>query len=346
MPVKKFTAAARGILVLSVAAMALAGCGSSNDDSSTSTAAATAAAATTTGGGTTTKPLNIALITNDLTPYYTTVDAGAEAAAKKLNVKLTWGAPDKTDLATQVQYLQAVAARKPDGIVMSVFDAKGMVGALKQIKDKGIPVITVDTDISDPSLRLGYIGSNNKTGGELAAQTMAKLVPAGATVAHEGYTPGIQSVDDRKAGWESGIAAAGLKDGGSQYDKADLPSVQAAAAALLQRNPSLAGIFSDYQTGVVGTATAVKAAGKVGKVKIVGFDAAPDEVELLRSGVVDALLVQKAYSMGDDGVTQLAAYLRDKTPVPDHTETGFVVATKANIDTPAVKQYVYRAAKG
>jgi ribose transport system substrate-binding protein len=342
---KKLVAAAKATLVLGLAGVAFAGCGSSSGSSGTASGSASTGAtgASSSGGG---KQLDIALITNDLTPYYTTVDAGAEAAAKKLNVKLTWGAPDRTELATQVQYLQAVAARKPDGIVMSVFDAKGMVGALRQVEQQGIPVITVDTDISDPSLRLGYIGSNNRTGGELAAQTMARLVPAGATVAHEGYTPGIQSVDDRKAGWQAGSASAGLKDGGSQYDKADLASVQAAAGALLQRNPNLAGIFSDYQTGVVGTATAVKSAGKVGKLRVVGFDAAPDEVELLRSGVVDALIVQKAYTMGTDGVTQLAAYLRDRTAVPDHTATGFVVATKANVDTPAIKQYIYRAAKG
>jgi ribose transport system substrate-binding protein len=322
---------------LGAAALA-AGCGSSDD---------TATSATTTGGAATSaKSLDIALITNDLTPYYTTINAGAQAAAKKLGVKVKWGAPDKTELATQTQYLQAVAARKPDAIVMSVFDSKGMAAQLRQIKAQGIPVITVDADVEDPSLRLGYIGSDNTAGGKLAAETMAKLVPAGATVAHEGYTPGVESVDDRKAGWEEGIKAAGLKDGGSEYDKADLPSITAAASAILQRNPKLAGIFSDYQTGAVGTATAVKTAGKVGKVKVVGFDAAPDEVALLRDGTISALIVQKAYSMGEDGITQMVEHLRDGKAVPPTTNPGFVVATKDNIDTPEIQQYVYRAAKG
>jgi ribose transport system substrate-binding protein len=357
MAVKQRLTRARMAAVLVTAGVVVAGCGSSSNNSGSSASASTTSAATTggattaattqtSGGGSasTGKSYNIALITNDLSPYYTTINAGAQAAAKKLGVKVTWGAAAQDALNAQVQYVQGVTARKPDAILMSVFDSKGEVGTMQQIKSAGIPVITVDADISQPSLRLGFIGSDNTAGGRLAAETMAKLVPKGATVAHEGYTPGIESVDDRKAGWWAGVKAAGLKDGGDEYDQASDATATAAASALLQRNSSLAGIFSDYEVGAVGTAAAVRQAGKIGSVKVIGFDAAPDEVAQLKSGAITALIVQKAYSMGYDAVQEMVAHLRTGASVPKTKMVPFVVATKANVDTPAIKKYIYRAA--
>jgi ribose transport system substrate-binding protein len=288
--------------------------------------------------------LNIVLLTNDsFDPYYITVAAGAKAEAKALGANLSWVAPANPTVPLQTQVLNATIAKKPDFVLMSAVDAKAMVAPMKALKKAGIPVITIDSDVIDKSVRLGSITSDNEAGGRLAALVMSRLVGSGK-VGYQGYTPGIQSVDQRHAGWLAGLKQhKGLVDAGSSYDNYDLKDIAAKASAMMQRNPDLKGIFSPATNEVIGTASAVQAAGKTGKVHVVGFDASPDEVLALRRGTVDALIVQKAYGMGKLGVDYAVRYLKSGTKVPAATKVGFVVATKANVGSPSISKFIYRA---
>ena len=81
-----------------------------------------------------------------------------------------------------------------------------------------------------------------------------------------------------------------------------VPEQAAHVNALLARHPNLDGIFASDTAYGQGAATAVQNAGKAGKIKIVAFDAEPDEVTALDRGLIQALIVQKAYSMGQFAV--------------------------------------------
>jgi ribose transport system substrate-binding protein len=288
---------------------------------------------------------NVVLITNNsFDPFYITLAAGAKAEAKRLGVNLSWQAPKTLDLPAQTQVLQAAVAKKPDFIVMSTIDARGLIAPLKKVKEAGIPVLTVDTDVLDPSVRLGTITSDNELGGKIAAQTMARLVGGKGKVAYQGYIPGIQSVDLRRKGWDNGLKAyKGIENVGPSYDNYDLKQIVAKTNALMQRHSDLAGIFAPATNEVIGVANAVQNAGKAGKVKVVGFDGAPDEVTALRRGSVTALVVQKAYTMGVLGVRYANRYLANGTKPPARTKVEFVVVTKNNVNLPEVKKYLYRA---
>ena len=111
--------------------------------------------------------------------------------------------------------------------------------------------------------------------------------------------------------------------------------------ALLARYPNLDGIFASDTAYGQGAATAVQNAGKAGKIKIVAFDAEPDEVTALNRGLIQALIVQKAYSMGEDAVKYAYNYLTKGTKPPAKTNPSYVIATKQNINSPAVSKYIY-----
>jgi len=287
---------------------------------------------------------NVVLITNDtFDPYYITVAAGAKAEAKKQGINLSWVAGKNIDVASQTQVLNAAMAKHPDFIVMSIIDAKAMIAPLKKVKSSGIPVITIDTDVADPSVRLGTISSDNTQGGRVAADVLAGLVGSGK-VGYQGYTPGIASVDDRHNGFTTQLKKhPKLTFIGSSYDNYDLKDVASKVSATIRRNPDLQGLFAPATNEVIGTANAIQAAGKVGKIKLVGFDASPDEVNMLKRGVITALVVQKAYLMGQLGVREAVAYLSKKTAPPKKVNLGFVVATKSNINTPLISKYIYRS---
>ena len=83
-------------------------------------------------------------------------------------------------------------------------------------------------------------------------------------------------------------------------------------------------------------------AGKAGKIKIVAFDAEPDEVTALKRGLIQALIVQKAYDMGVKAVKDAVAYLKTGKKPPASPTPTYVIATKANIAKPDIAKYVYR----
>jgi ribose transport system substrate-binding protein len=75
----------------------------------------------------------------------------------------------------------------------------------------------------------------------------------------------------------------------------------------------------------------VRQAGKTDTVKIVGFDAGPNQIKALREGTVQALVAQQPGTIGQYGVDMAVAAL-DGGQVTPKVQTGFTVITKENLD--------------
>jgi ribose transport system substrate-binding protein len=284
----------------------------------------------------------IALVTGDNhDPFYVTMNDGAQAMARKLRVKVSWQGPATFEAAPQITILDAVLASKPNFLVVAPTDVNALINPIKQFNKAKIPVMTVDTDVNAKSVRLGNITSNNRLGGTLAAQFLAKA--GSKTVAYVGEQRGVFTTDERWHGFETAIRkATGVKYVGPQFGADDPNTATSIVNALLVRYPNLDGIFASDTAYGAGAATAVQNAHKAGKVKIVAFDAEPDEVTALNRGLIQALIVQKAYSMGQLAVKYAYNYLTKGTRPPKETNPSYVIATKANVNSPAIKRYIYR----
>ncbi len=313
---------------LAASALFLAGCSSTGPASSTDASS---------------KKVKIIMLLNDqFDPYYLTMVKGAEAEAKTLGIDFSWQAPTTIDVASQTALLQSIAATKPDGIIMSAVDATAMVAPMKAVEAAGVPIITVDSDVTDPSARLGTIRSNGLVGGEMAATEMDKLLGGKGDVGYVGYIPGIQSVDVRLQGWDKQLQKySGLNNIGNQYAGADVTDNVAKASALLAKEPNIKGIFTSWTNAVIGTSQAVQQVGKSDSVKIIGFDGAPDEISLLKKGLISALIVQKPSQMGSMAVSDLNEYIKNKTKPKSETLLDFVVATKSNMTDPDISKFFY-----
>jgi len=312
---------------LAVAALVLAGC------------SATSAAGPADGGGD--DQLKIVMLLNDqFDPYYLTLVTGAEAKAEELGVDFSWQAPTTLDVASQTQLLQSVAATKPDGIIMSALDADAMIAPMKEVMNSGIPIVTVDADVNDESARLGTVKSDGKVGGQQAAEFVDELLGGQGTVGYVGYIPGIQSVDVRLEGWTEQLEEyPGITNAGDEYAGADVSENVAKTSALLSREPGLNAIFASWTNAAIGAAQGVQQAGR--DVAVIGFDAAPDQVDLLERGQIAALMVQKPYDMGGIAVEELVGYVRDGKKPKSETLLDAVVATKENMGDPEVSKYFY-----
>jgi ribose transport system substrate-binding protein len=102
-------------------------------------------------------------------------------------------------------------------------------------------------------------------------------------------------------------------------------------SSALQKDPDIVGVFAANLFSAEGTATGVRQAKKVNTVKIVGFDAGPNQIKALRDGTVQALVAQQPATIGQYGVDAAVAAL-DAGAVTPKVQTGFTVITKENLD--------------
>ena len=276
--------------------------------------------------------------------FYVTMQCGAQEAAAAAGATLDVTAPDEFDASLQTPVVNAVVAKKPDAILIAPTDTQAMIPPLTQAKAAGIKLVFVDTTTENGAeLAESEIASDNEEGGREAARSLAELTGGKGSVLVINVKPGISTTDARAKGFEEEIKKTpGLKYIGQEYsnDKAEVAASKATAA--LAAHPDLVGIFGTNLFSAEGAATGLRSAGATEKVKIVGFDAGPKQVEDLEQGIVQALIAQKPADIGKAGVEQAIAALKGE-PVQKKIGTGFVVVTKENMNDPDVKPFLYKS---
>jgi len=318
------------LAVLASLTTTLAACGSGSDSSSTAANA----------GPKKVKVTFIEGVAGD--PFYETMACGAKAQAAKDNVDLTVQGAKNWDVSLQIPLLNSVIAAKPDALFIAPNDSNALVQPLKQANSAGIKVVLVDTTLSDTSFVASAIASDNYKGGQTAADALAKLVGEKGSVLLVGGQPGVSTAEARQKGFEDGLKKyPNIKYVGNVFTSNGVAKISQLVSAQLAAHPDLVGVFALSTDQSEGANNAVKAAGKSGQVKLVGFDAGPTQVDQLRAGVVQALVAQQPAQIGADGVDQAAAAARGET-VTKEIGTDSTTITKDNVDDPTVAKYLYK----
>jgi ribose transport system substrate-binding protein len=242
------------------------------------------------------KQVRIAIITNAVAPFWRPMVVGMTRAADELGCEANWYGPEGGDSMKQRELIENAISQKVDGISISPTDPKAIKSVLQKAMDKGILVITMDSDFPE-SGRLAYIGTNNVRAGEEAGRAAKKVLPQGSKmIAFVGYmsSPNAQ---ERLAGFKR--ATQGWIDViDVQQDENDANKAVTNAEDALQAHPEVAGLLGLWSYNGPAIVTAVERAGKLGKIKIICFDAEPATLTNLKARKVDATVVQKPYLFG------------------------------------------------
>lgn len=325
-----------GTTAISAVALTLAACGGGATTGAGATSSDTSAA-----GGAAGKKITLMVgVKGD--PFYVSMQCGAQEAATAAGATLSVQGPDKFDATLQNPMLDAVASSKPDALLVAPNDVKASAPSLKRLQDAGTKVVLVDTTVTDTTIGVSRIATDNNLGGQKAAEALSKLGVKGKVLVIS-TDPGVSSVDARVDGFKSKAASYGFTlASDTQYSHNQAATAAQVISAALARNPDLAGVFATNLFTAQGVATGVKQAGKSGKVKIVGFDAGPDQIKQLEAGDVQALVAQKPYDIGVQGVEQALAALSGGTVKPD-IQTESLIITKDNMNEPDVSKYIYKS---
>jgi ABC-type sugar transport system substrate-binding protein len=110
-------------------------------------------------------------------PYWEGVRAGMEEAAERLHVKAVFHGPPKASVEEQLKVIEDFITQGFDGIGISPNDPDAVKDVIKRAMDKGIAVVTFDSD-SPSSERLVYIGTDNKEAGRVGGKQMIQILAA------------------------------------------------------------------------------------------------------------------------------------------------------------------------
>lgn len=241
------------------------------------------------------------------------------------------GIKNETDLAEQVGLVDQMVSQGVQAIVIAPADSKALVTVLKRAKEAGVLVINIDNKLDVDTLKqaglsIPFVGPDNRAGAKAVGEVLAKKLKAGDEVAViEGVTTAFNG-QQRKAGFEDAMNAAGMKIVASQSGQWEMEKANGVAAGILAANANVKALLCANDNMALGAAAAVQAAGKAGQVQIIGFDNIAALKPLLADGRVLATCDQHGDKLAVFGIEAALKILKDKTtPADQQTPVDVVV---------------------
>jgi ABC-type sugar transport system substrate-binding protein len=281
------------------------------------------------------KPLRIAVLGLESSPFWIPVKAGAHRAGRELashGVTVDWIVPGELHTAEVFgRAIDAAVAKQYDAIATIAGDA-GVAAYIDRAVRAGIPVATYNSETDTPNDRLFFVGADSYAQGKAAGTLMCKLIgPAGkvgiitgffAVEAHQLRVKGFE--DALHAGCPNAVIVGRVEN----QDKAEIAYQE--AKDFMTAHPDLAGLIA-IAGSPFGAARAVDEAGKAGKVHLVTFDAVDETMDYVEKGVIDATIGQDPDAQGHDPAIRLYNYLvTGEVPPYGRLYTRSDVITKAN----------------
>ncbi len=281
----------------------------------------------------------VALVMKSLAnEFFKTMAEGAEAWQAQHSERcelIVNGTRNETDLAQQVALVEQMIARGVDAIVIAPADSKALVPVLKRARDAGIVVVNIDNRLdaevlAQTGITIPFVGPDNREGARLVGVELAKTLPAGAPVAILEGVPTAYNAQQRRAGFEDAMQSAGAKVVAVQSASWEMERANAVTSSLLIAHPDLAAILASNDSMALGAAAAVQAAGKTGKIQIVGFDNLKAVQELIREGRILATADQHGDQLAVYGI-EAALQILEGGEAPAEKKTPVDLVTKGNL---------------
>jgi len=326
---------ARSQLVLSLVLLGCSLSGFNRQDSSEANAAAKTA-----GKQPTVRvKRRIALVMKSLAnEFFQTMENGARQHQKKHADEyelIANGIKDETDVSKQIDLVEQMIAQKVDAIVIAPADSKALVPVCRKAVDAGVTVVNIDNKfdaatLKDKNVKLPFVGPDNRKGARSVGEALAKKLKRGDKVAIIEGAPNAFNGIQRKLGFEDAMKAGGMKIVNSQTGNWETDKANKVAAALINSQPDLKAILCANDNMALGAVAALKAAGKLNKVKVVGFDNISAVQQLLKEGKVLATADQHADKLAVFGI-EYALEMRRTKGMPRDKETPVDLITSASL---------------
>ncbi|MGF7189294.1 ribose transport system substrate-binding protein [Robbsia andropogonis] len=282
----------------------------------------------------------VALVMKSLAnEFFLTMEDGAKAYQKahpKDFELISNGIKNETDTSAQIRIVEQMIVAKVDAIVIAPADSKAMVPVLKKAVDAGIIVVNIDNRldpevVSSKGIKIPFVGPDNTKGAKLAGDYLAKTLKAGDQV---GIIEGVSTTTNaqqRTAGFKAAMEQANIKVVSIQSGDWEIDKGNAVSSAMLNEYPNLKALLAGNDNMAIGAVSAIRAAGRAGKVAVIGYDNIAAIKPMLNDGRVLATVDQFGSKQAVFGIDTALKAIREHTKQNDLSsvvETPVVLVTK------------------
>jgi ribose transport system substrate-binding protein len=289
----------------------------------------------------TNKP-RVALVLKTLNhPFFVDMRRGAQEAADRLGVQLEVQAAEREiDVEKQMQIVENMIQTGIGALAITPSGSREIISALVKARDAKVPIIVVDTRLdakaaADAGVHAEtFVGSDNYEGGKLAGGYLVKATNGKARVAILEGIPGHETGDSRLRGFREAVASApAITIVASQPANWERDQGFNVFQNMLQAHPDIDAVFAASDLMALGAIEAIAAAGKTGKIRVVGFDALDDAKKAIAAGTMDASVAQFPSEMGKIAVESAVKAMHGEKLPPDIV-VNLAMVTKDSLSRP------------
>jgi len=278
----------------------------------------------------------VALIMKSLAnEFFKTMEEGARKHHQENEAQydlLVNGIKDEQDVTQQIDLVEQMIARRVDAIVIAPADSKALVPVCKRAVEAGIVVVNIDNKfdkavLADQGIELPFVGPDNRRGARLAGEYLAKRLSSGDEVIIIEGAPNAFNAIQRKLGFEDAMKAAGTKVVSSQSAYWETDKANQVVSALVTEHPNLKAILCANDSMALGAVAALRAAGKLDFILVVGFDNISAVQRLLQEGKMLCTIDQHADLLAVYGIQYALQMLETgEKPVDQETPVDLITA--------------------
>lgn len=281
----------------------------------------------------------VALVMKSLAnEFFLTMENGARAHQKQHADRydlIANGIKDELDVGRQVELVEQMIAQKVDAVVIAPADSKALVPVCKKAQQAGVIVINIDNQfdagvLAQAGVKFPFVGPDNRKGAKAVGGHLAGRLKAGDKVAIIEGAPNAFNAVQRKLGFEDAMKEVGATVVSSQSGFWETDKANQVASAVISEHPDLKAFLCANDSMALGAVAALRAAGKLDQVLVVGYDNIAAVKQLLHEGRVLATADQRADQLAVFGIEYALEMLQTKA-APADRETPVVLVTKETL---------------
>jgi ribose transport system substrate-binding protein len=258
----------------------------------------------------------LAFVVNGASDFWKAAEAGMKKAQTELpDYTLELKYPEQSSVAIQQRLMEDLVSAGVKGIMVSAVDPKTSTDGLNKIASE-TALFTTDSD-APQTKRIAYIGSSNVLAGGQAAEIAKKAMPNGGKCMGFVGLPGADNAKERIQGFNDGLKGTKISMTDVRGDDIDQTRAKKNVEDTLVADPSITCMVGFYSYNTPRIYEALRDAGKLGKITVIGFDDDPITLGGVKEGTIAATVVQQPFEWAYQGFKLMAAYLKgDKSGIP------------------------------
>ena len=277
--------------------------------------------------------------------FFRSVFSGGNAAATEYNVELvTEGPEDEEDYETQNRMIRDAVSCGTDAIVLSAVDYNANAEAVNEAAGSGIPVVIIDSDVNSKAVS-SRISTDNYEAGRMTAEAVELVTEPEAelNIGIVNFDKNTENGSQREAGFKDAVSTdKRVKSIETTYVLSTIDDANRGTKELLSLNPDINVIVTFNEWTSLGVGRAIDDLGSKDSVAVIAFDSNEESVNMLETGVVDALIVQNPYAMGYLGVESAYKLIENEQLESTDVDTETTIVTAENMFKPEYQKILFK----